>query len=95
MNHSTGFSSEIGTKLRDWAIGQAGGSCYSQAALSSTDSKTLYLLYRSAMNNTLSLSLQGKEKKANTPEATEGNLHKVMQIGDHKICLRAAPGKAL
>ena len=23
---STGFSSEIGTKLRDWAVGQAGGS---------------------------------------------------------------------
>ena len=36
----TGFSSEIGTKLRDWAVGQAGGSCYSQAALSSNDSKT-------------------------------------------------------
>ena len=32
--------SPIGTKLRDWAIGQAGGSCYSQAALSSNDSKT-------------------------------------------------------
>ena len=26
---STGFSSEIGTKLRDWAVGQPGGSCYS------------------------------------------------------------------
>ena len=38
----TGFSSEIGTKLRDWAFGQAGGSCYSRAALSSNDSKTLY-----------------------------------------------------
>ena len=36
----TGFSSEIGTKLRDWAVGQAGGSCYSRAALSSNDSKT-------------------------------------------------------
>ena len=36
----TGFSSEIGTKLRDWAVGQAGGSCYSLAALSSNDSKT-------------------------------------------------------
>ena len=40
----TGFSSEIGTKLRDWAVGQAGGSCYSRAALSSNDSKTLYML---------------------------------------------------
>ena len=38
----TGFSSEIGTKLRDWAVGQAVGSCYSRAALSSSDSKTLY-----------------------------------------------------
>ena len=26
-HHCTGFSSEIGTKLRDWAVGQAGGSC--------------------------------------------------------------------
>ena len=41
----TGFSSEIGTKLRDWAVGQAGGSCYSQAGLSSDDSKTLYRDY--------------------------------------------------
>ena len=38
---STGFLSEIGTKLRDWAVGQAWGSCYSWAALSSNDSKTL------------------------------------------------------
>ena len=41
---STGFSSEIGTKLRDWALGQAGGSCYSQAALSSKDSKNRYII---------------------------------------------------
>ena len=26
----TGFSSQIGTKLRDWAVGQAGAGCYSQ-----------------------------------------------------------------
>ena len=38
---NTGFLSEIGTKLRDWAVGQAGGSCYSRAALLSHDSKTL------------------------------------------------------
>ena len=38
----TGFSSQIGTKLRDWAIGQAWGSCHTWAALSSNDSKTLY-----------------------------------------------------
>ena len=40
--YHTGFSSEIGTKLREWAVGQAWGSCYSRAALSSNDSKTLY-----------------------------------------------------
>ena len=39
----TGFSSEIGAKLRDWAVGQVWGSCYSWAAVSSNDSKTLYL----------------------------------------------------
>ena len=38
---TTGFSSEIRTKLRDWAVGQAGACYYSQAALSSNDSKTL------------------------------------------------------
>ena len=38
----TGISSEIRTKLRDWAIWQARAGCYSQAALSSNDSKTLY-----------------------------------------------------
>ena len=43
----TGFSSEIGTKLRDWAVGQAAESCYSRAALSSNDSKTRYVLQRS------------------------------------------------
>ena len=36
----TGFSSEIGAKLRDWAVGQAGAGCYSGAALSSNDYKT-------------------------------------------------------
>ena len=41
VSSHTGFSSEIGTKLRDWAVGQAEGSCCSQAALSSNDSKTL------------------------------------------------------
>ena len=43
MQKNTGFSSEIGTKLCDWAVGQAWGSCYSWAALSSNDSKMLYL----------------------------------------------------
>ena len=32
---STGILSEIGTKLRDWAVWQARAGCYSQAALSS------------------------------------------------------------
>ena len=36
-----GISSEIRTKLRDWAVWQAKGGCYSQAASSSNDSKTL------------------------------------------------------
>ena len=40
---STGISSQIRTKLRDWAVWQAKAGCYSQAALSSNDSKTLYL----------------------------------------------------
>ena len=38
---NTGFLSQIGTKLRDWAVGQEGASCYSWAALSSNDLKTL------------------------------------------------------
>ena len=41
VKYGTGFSNEIGTKLRDWAVGQALGSCYCWAALSSNDSKTL------------------------------------------------------
>ena len=44
----TGISSQIRTKLRDWAIGQARAGCYSQAAMSSNDSKTLY---RAAQNH--------------------------------------------
>ena len=43
FNQSTGISSEIRTKLRDWVAWQARAGCYSQAALSSNDSKTLYL----------------------------------------------------
>ena len=31
------------TKLRDWAVWRARAGCYCQAALSSNDSKTLYL----------------------------------------------------
>ena len=41
LAQTTGFLSEIGTKLRESAVGQAEGSCYSWAALSSNDSKTL------------------------------------------------------
>ena len=41
---NTGISSEIRTKLRDWAFLQARAGCYYQAALSSNDSKTLYNL---------------------------------------------------
>ena len=39
---NTGFSSQIGTKLRDLAVGLAVAGCYSQAPLSSNDSKTRY-----------------------------------------------------
>ena len=35
----TKFSSEIRTKLRDWAVWQAMAGCYSRAALSPNDSK--------------------------------------------------------
>ena len=38
---TTGISSEMGTELRDWAVWQEGAGRYSQAALSSNDSKTL------------------------------------------------------
>ena len=38
---NTGTSSQIRTKLRDWAIWQARASCFSQVALSLNDSKTL------------------------------------------------------
>ena len=37
----TGILSQIRTKLRDWAIWQARAGCFSQAAMSSNDSKTL------------------------------------------------------
>ena len=37
----TGISSQIRTKLCDWAVRQVRAGCYSQAALSSNDSKTL------------------------------------------------------
>ena len=42
-NACTGISSQIRTKLRDWAIWPALAGCHSWAALSSNDSKTLYL----------------------------------------------------
>ena len=40
------------TKLRDWAIWQARAGCYSQAALSSNDSKTLYCIFSGEGLNT-------------------------------------------
>ena len=39
---STGFSTQIGTNLRDTAVGHAEPAVYSQAALSSNDSNTRY-----------------------------------------------------
>ena len=41
---STAFSSERRAKLSEWAVLLAQASCYSQAALSSNDSKTRYVL---------------------------------------------------
>ena len=41
---TSGIASQIRNKLRYWAVGPARGSCYSQAALSSNGSKTLYSL---------------------------------------------------
>ena len=35
LPHLTGISSQLGTKLRHWAMRQAGTSCYSQVVLSS------------------------------------------------------------
>ena len=42
MIQCTGISSQMGTKLRDWAVRQAKAGCYSRAAMSSKDSKTLH-----------------------------------------------------
>ena len=47
LNTCTGISSQMGTKLRDWVVWQASASCYSQTALSSNDSKTLYMSFES------------------------------------------------
>ena len=44
FHHSTGILSQVRTKLRDWTVWQARAVCYSQAALSSNDSKTLVLI---------------------------------------------------
>ena len=43
VKYCTGILSQIGTKLRDWAVLQAGAGCYSEAAMSSNDSKTRYM----------------------------------------------------
>ena len=40
----TGISSEMRTKLCDWAVWQDRAGCYSLAALSLNDSKTLYAI---------------------------------------------------
>ena len=40
---TTGISSHSRAKFRDWADRQTGAGCYSQAALSSNDSKTRYI----------------------------------------------------
>ena len=48
---ATGTSSQIRTKLRDWAVWQARAGCSSQAALSSNDSKTLYIPTKQAQDS--------------------------------------------
>ena len=40
----TEILSEIRTELREWAVWQARAGCYSQVALSSNDSNTLYMV---------------------------------------------------
>ena len=45
----TGISSHFGAKLRDWTVSQSRAGCYSQAALSSNDSKTLYINQRRSL----------------------------------------------
>ena len=73
----TGFSSEIGTKLRESAVGQVGGSCFSQAALSSNDSKTLYEGHIMDMDKSWTNSggptLTWSTKWANTAEEGSGS----------------------
>ena len=49
-------SSQIRTKLRDWAVWQARSGCYSQAALSSNDSKTLYTVQMFSTGNSYYMS---------------------------------------
>ena len=40
--YTTGFLSQLGAKLRDWAVRPVRAGCYSWAALSFIDSETLY-----------------------------------------------------
>ena len=58
-NVTTGFSSQIGTKLRDWAVGQAGASCCSQAALPLNESKTRYSQYPESPKEILDATTSG------------------------------------
>ena len=51
----TGFLSQLGAKLRDWAVRPVRAGCYSWAELSFIDSKTLYT-YISREVNLLPLS---------------------------------------
>ena len=46
----TAISSERRAKLRDWAIWPVRANCYTQAALSSNDSKTLYVVGSNQFN---------------------------------------------
>ena len=47
--------------MRDWTVGKARACCYSQAALSSNDSKTLYYGCRKSVDHLHEICLQGEE----------------------------------
>lgn len=52
LTTTTGISSHLRAKLSDWADRLAEAGCYSWAALSSNDSKTLYLLQHTVPRGT-------------------------------------------
>ena len=81
----TGILSQIRTKLCDWAVWQAKAGCYSQAALSSNDSKTLYTVQMFSTGNSYYMSnnlFSGATKNIHTQHRSmdEGVLKRKMWI---------------